>query len=110
MMAEHPGEVAEITQTAGALMLNLGNITDIRMESIGTGAEIAKKADIPIVLDVVGIACSRLRRKYANELLSKVTPTVIKGNYSEVYGLYRDSYCASGVDADAWALVRAGCS
>ena len=101
MMAEHPGEVAEITQTAGALMLNLGNITDVRMESIGISAKTAVTVDIPVLLDVVGIACSRLRRKYANELLSKVTPTVIKGNYSEVYGLYRDSYCASGVDADA---------
>ena len=100
MMAEHPGEVAEITQTAGALMLNLGNITDVRMESIGISAKTAVTVDIPVLLDVVGIACSRLRRNYANELLSKVTPTVIKGNYSEVYALYRDRYCASGVDAD----------
>ena len=100
MMAEHPEEVAEITQTAGALMLNLGNITDIRMESIGVSAETAVAAHIPILLDVVGIACSRLRRNYANELLSRVTPTVIKGNYSEVYALHQDSYCASGVDAD----------
>ena len=100
MMAEHPEEVAEITQTAGALMLNLGNITDIRMESIGISAETAVAAHIPILLDVVGIACSRLRRNYANELLSKVTPTVIKGNYSEVYALHQDSYCTSGVDAD----------
>lgn len=101
MMAEHPGEVAEITQTAGALLLNLGNITDIRMESIGISAEAAVAADIPVLLDVVGIACSRLRRNYTNDLLSKVTPTVIKGNYSEIYALYQDSYCTSGVDADA---------
>ena len=102
MMAEHPEEVAEITQTAGALMLNLGNITDIRMESIRISAETAVAAHIPILLDVVGIACSRLRRNYANELLSRVTPTVIKGNYSEVYALHQDSYCASGVDADVF--------
>lgn len=30
MMAEHPLEVEEITKTAGALMLNLGNITDVQ--------------------------------------------------------------------------------
>ena len=34
MMAEHPLEVEDITRTAGALMLNLGNITDARMESM----------------------------------------------------------------------------
>lgn len=33
MMAEHPMEVEGITKTAGALMLNLGNITDVRIES-----------------------------------------------------------------------------
>lgn len=27
-MAEHPAEVTDITASAGALMLNLGNITD----------------------------------------------------------------------------------
>ena len=30
IMAEHPEEVEEITKTADALMLNLGNITDVR--------------------------------------------------------------------------------
>ena len=34
IMAEHPLEVAEITATASALMLNIANITDVRMESI----------------------------------------------------------------------------
>ena len=29
IMAEHPEEVAEITRTASALLLNLGNISDI---------------------------------------------------------------------------------
>ena len=37
MMAEHPAEVAEITVTAGALALNLGNITDARRESGNPG-------------------------------------------------------------------------
>ena len=100
MMAEHPKEVAEITETAQALMLNLGNITDARMESIRISAETAAEAKIPILLDAVGIACSRLRREYTHELLSEVIPTVIKGNYSEINGLYQDSYCASGVDAE----------
>ena len=101
MMAEHPQEVAQITRTAGALLLNLGNITDIRMQSIGISAETAAMANIPVVLDAVGIACSQLRRNYTHALLDKVTPTVIKGNYSEIYALYQDTYRSSGVDADA---------
>ena len=100
IMAEHPMEVAEITCTAKALMVNLGNITDARMESIRIGAKTATENGIPILLDAVGIACSRLRRSYVHELLSSITPTVIKGNYSEVHALYQDSYRSTGVDAE----------
>ena len=83
-----------------AVMLNLGNITDVRMESIRISAETAVQTGIPLVLDAVGIACSQLRRSYTCKLLSALTPTLIKGNYSEIYALYRDSYHTSGVDAD----------
>ena len=100
IMAEHPMEVAEITCTAKALMVNLGNITDTRMKSIRIGAKTATENRIPILLDAVGVTCSQLRRDYIHELLSKVTPTVIKGNYSEIHALYQDSYRSSGVDAE----------
>lgn len=101
MMAEHPKEVSEITRTAQALMLNLGNITDVRMESMLISAKTANKIGIPFLLDAVGIACSTLRREYIRELLNTATPTVIKGNYSEIQALYRDSYRCTGVDADS---------
>lgn len=101
MMAEHPKEVSEITRTAKALMLNLGNITDVRMQSMMIAVQTAQENGIPILLDAVGIACSTLRREYVNNLLNTVVPTVIKGNYSEIQALYRDSYHSSGVDADS---------
>ena len=101
MMAEHPKEVSEITRTAQALMLNLGNITDARMESMLISAKTANEMGIPILLDAVGISCSSLRREYVKNLLNTAIPTVIKGNYSEIQALYRDSYRSSGVDADS---------
>ena len=101
MMAEHPKEVSEITRTAQALMLNLGNITDARMESMLRSAQTAKDENIPFLLDAVGIACSTLRREYVKNLLNTAIPTVIKGNYSEIQALYQDSYRSSGVDADS---------
>ena len=101
MMAEHPKEVAEITRTAQALMLNLGNITDVRMESMLISANAARENGIPFLLDAVGISCSGLRREYAKTLLNTASPTVIKGNYSEIQALYRDSYRCAGVDADS---------
>ena len=100
MMAEHPREVGEITSTAGALLLNLGNITDVRMESMKISLSAAKRAKVPVVLDAVGTACSKLRRDFTFELLSISAPDVIKGNYSEIAALALDDYRSSGVDAD----------
>ena len=102
IMAEHPLEVAEITATASALMLNIANITDVRMETIKT----AKKYHIPLVLDIVGISCSQLRRNYIHELLDSYIPNVIKGNYSEICALSDETYRSAGVDSHSSATLQ----
>ena len=101
IMAEHPKEVEEITKTAAALLLNLGNITDIRMESIRLSLKCANEKGIPVILDAVGVACSALRRNFVSDLLEIAVPTVIKGNYSEIRALYDSHYRSFGVDADS---------
>ena len=100
IMAEHPKEAREITETASALLLNLGNITDVRMKSMLISAKTAKKNNIPTVIDLVGISCSSLRRNFALRLIRKCRPTLIKGNYSEILSLFRKNYKSDGVDSD----------
>ncbi len=100
IMAEHPLEVREITKSASALMLNLGNITDIRIESIEISADAAMKNKIPFVLDLVGVSCSELRRDFARKITERYHPDIIKGNFSEIRALYDTTYISSGVDAD----------
>lgn len=107
MMAEHPKEVREITETADALLLNLGNITDVRMDSMRISAETAKELHIPAVLDAVGVACSALRREYAFDLLRAAPPVVLKGNYSEIKALCHVDYRSAGVDSDRDLTVSA---
>ncbi len=99
VMAEHPLEVEEITGTASALLLNLGNITDVRMTSMKIALKAANKKGIPVVLDAVGAACSVLRKNYVKELLAEGRFTVIKGNYSEILALSDEGYKDAGVDA-----------
>ncbi len=84
IMAEHPAEVAEITAVASALMLNLGNITDARIESIQRALKEANRRKIPVLLDLVGVTCSSLRREFARKLLTDGRFAVIKGNISEI--------------------------
>ena len=100
IMAEHPREVAEITPTAQALLLNLGNITDVRMESMLISTQVACRHLIPFVLDAVGVGCSTLRRTFAQQLLGKGSPAILKGNYGEIHALAHPDYTASGVDGD----------
>lgn len=99
IMAEHPLEVAEITETADALLLNLGNISDSRMKSMEISIAVANKKEIPVVVDAVGVACSKLRRDFLMRLLSGHKSQVIKGNYSEIFALFNEGYKSSGVDA-----------
>lgn len=87
IMAEHPGEVSEITAIAKALALNLGNITDVRMDSMYLASQTAHRLGLPVVVDLVGISCSSLRLNYAKKLLAGPAPAVIKGNISELRAL-----------------------
>ena len=99
IMAEHPLEVEEITETADALLLNFGNISYSRMEAMKKSIVVANRREIPVVVDVVGVACSKLRRNFFDELIAGNFTTVIKGNYSEMMALYDQDYKNSGVDA-----------
>lgn len=102
MMAEHPAEVEEITATAGALALNLGNITDARKASILIAGRTAMERKIPVILDMVGIGCSRFRKDITEEFLRRRVPgapLILKGNMSELKALAGQSHGVSGVDA-----------
>lgn len=107
MMAEHPEEAAVITSSAGAVMLNMGNITDVRKQSMLISAQTAKQKGIPFVLDVCGSACLPTRREYALGLIGTSLPSVIKGNYSEITALARKDYTSTGVDADKTLTAEA---
>ena len=107
MMAQHPEEAAVITSSAGAVMLNMGNITDVRKQSMLISAQTAKQKGIPFVLDVCGSACLPTRREYALGLIGTCLPSVIKGNYSEITALAREDYTSSGVDADKTLTAEA---
>ena len=105
IMAEHPAEVTEITAVASALMLNLGNITDARIESMQRALKEANRKNIPVLLDLVGVTCSRLRREFARTLLSSGTVAVIKGNISEILAAADRPFHGTGIDAGAQDAV-----
>lgn len=99
IMAEHPEEVEEITAVSSALMLNLGNITDARMASMQISLREANRRNIPVMLDLVGVTCSALRRRFAEKLFSEGKFAVIKGNISEILAVASLPFHGTGIDA-----------
>ena len=98
-MAEHPAEVAEITSHAQSLALNLGNITDARMKSMPESLKTAASLHIPVMLDLVGTACSNLRYEFAQKLMNIHMPELLKGNMSELLAMSGQTAHAIGIDA-----------
>lgn len=98
IMAEHPGEVAEVTAVSRALVVNLGNITDSRLTAMTLAGQTARQESVPCLIDVVGVGCSRLRLNFARQFLAAARPAVLKGNQSELQALCGLAHHAKGID------------
>ena len=97
IMAEHPAEVEQITLSADALAINLGNISDSRMQAMLLSGRKAWEHKISCIIDLVGIGCSELRLNFARKFIAECRPAVIKGNVSEIRALL-ESKSSRGVD------------
>lgn len=98
IMAEHPAEAEEITRMAGALGVNIGNITDARRTSILTSAKVAKTVGVPVSFDAVGVTCSALRRDLTHTLLREACPNILKGNDAEIRAIAGAHFESRGID------------
>ncbi|MBO4627144.1 MAG: hydroxyethylthiazole kinase [Lachnospiraceae bacterium] len=112
MMADDPAEVAEITAASDGLLLNLGTPSERSVRSLKLALEAATRKGIPTVFDPVGVGASAFRRRAAAELLAIGTPSVIRGNRTEIRTLagmiganvstsQNSCTAAAGVDAAA---------
>ncbi len=99
VMAHAPNEVEEMVSLAGALVLNIGTLTDEWIDSMLTAGKAAAARRLPVVLDPVGSGATTLRTRSARRIISDVRPAVIRGNASEVLSLRNESSKTKGVDA-----------
>jgi len=99
VMAHAPNEVEEMVSLAGALVLNIGTLTDEWIDSMLTAGKAAVARRLPVVLDPVGSGATTLRTRSARRIISDVRPAVIRGNASEVLSLRDESSKTKGVDA-----------
>lgn len=99
VMAEDPREAAEMTAVSQALVLNLGTLSDRKLEAMQLAGKRANKVGIPVVLDPVGVGASTFRREAAAILLKEVRVDILRGNLSEVMSVTIGKGRALGVEA-----------
>jgi len=99
VMAHAREEVAQMTEIASALVLNIGTLTPELVEAMIVAALAANHHEIPVVLDVCGAGATELRDQACHRLLSEAGIDIIKGNYSEVARVSGEPVRPRGVDA-----------
>jgi hydroxyethylthiazole kinase len=81
VMAHAPQEVEEMAAAAGALVLNIGTLSEQWIEAMLLAG---KAAGGPIVLDPVGAGATAYRTDTAKRLLDELDIAVVRGNPAEI--------------------------
>jgi hydroxyethylthiazole kinase len=81
VMAHAPQEVEEMAALAGALVLNIGTLSEDWVESMLLAGKATKA---PIVLDPVGAGATRYRTETTRRLLRELDIAVVRGNAAEI--------------------------
>jgi hydroxyethylthiazole kinase len=81
VMAHAPQEVEEMAALAGALVLNIGTLSEDWVESMLLAG---RSTRAPIVLDPVGAGATRYRTETVRRLLRELDIDVVRGNAAEI--------------------------
>jgi len=99
VMAHAKEEVEEMVNISSALVINIGTLSEYWIYSMFKAVSQARKKGIPVILDPVGAGATTYRTKTARELINRESPTIIRGNASEIVALYDDKSKTRGVDS-----------
>jgi len=104
VMAHAAQEVEEMAANAGALVLNIGTLSEDWIEAMLLAGRAAKG---PIVLDPVGAGATRYRTETAKRLLAELDVTVVRGNAAEIATLAGHAAEIRGVESISTAPTTA---
>ncbi|PKN60035.1 MAG: hydroxyethylthiazole kinase [Deltaproteobacteria bacterium HGW-Deltaproteobacteria-11] len=101
VMAHAEDEVEDMVGIAGALVINIGTLSDPWIRAMFRAAHRAKDRKVPVILDPVGAGATAFRTRTARELLREGPPAIIRGNASEIMALLDENAKTKGVDSTA---------
>jgi hydroxyethylthiazole kinase len=111
VMAHAEREVREMVGLAGALVLNIGTLSDSWIDAMLAAGAAANEKGVPVVLDPVGAGATSYRTETAKRILAAVDVAVLRGNVGEVATLVGAEAEVRGVESvgaggDPAALAR----
>lgn len=86
-MVDNPLEAPEFAAIADGLLVNVGTPTEATLEAMRAAISSADASGTPWVLDPVAIGGLGWRTAFVPELLEIATPTIVRGNASEIAAL-----------------------
>jgi hydroxyethylthiazole kinase len=101
VMAHAKDEVRQMVGLAGALVLNIGTLSEDWVEAMLLAATAANESGVPVVLDPVGVGATAYRTATARRILAVVDVAVLRGNAGEVATLV-------GVEAEVRGVESVG--
>ncbi|MGA8530964.1 MAG: hydroxyethylthiazole kinase [Acidobacteriaceae bacterium] len=99
VMAHARQEVEDMTDSADALVLNLGTLWPEQVEAMLLAGGRANAKGIPIVLDPVGAGATPYRTESAHRLLHELSIAIVRGNAAEIAALTGIDASIRGVEA-----------
>jgi hydroxyethylthiazole kinase len=99
VMAHAREEVEEMVRLAGALVINIGTLSQHWVDAMLLAGRAANEAGVPVVLDPVGAGATTYRTDTAKRILSDVDVAVLRGNLGEVATLVGVSAEVRGVES-----------
>jgi hydroxyethylthiazole kinase len=103
VMADAAEEAEEMAAIASALVLNIGTLNRVQVESMELAGGMANDRKIPVILDPVGVGATQYRTKTAQRLLDSLDIAILKGNAGEIGVLAGAEGKVRGVDSHGLA-------
>lgn len=101
VMAHATQEVEQMVAISSALVVNVGTLSERWVEAMRMAMVRAVALGIPVVYDPVGAGATAYRNDVNNRLLTAASPTIIRGNGSEIMALSKSAVQTKGVDSTA---------
>ena len=98
VMAHAVDEVEEMVALAGALVINIGTLSQQWLESMLKAGKKANELGVPVVLDPVGSGATSFRTYAFRTLVKELRVSVVRGNPSEILSIGSDYVGTKGVE------------